>query len=325
MLNYTNWKRVLVAGGEGFIGKNLILFLTTVMPDIHILSIDNGSVFDDRKSRMTFGQEEVYLQNVTYEDADINSPGVYSLIKSFDPQVIVNAAGVSSVYKAQENHARAIKGNVELVANLVDAIEGSDRLFIQLSSREVYGDNMSARVIDPLWPRNVYGETKLFAERYLQRVLPGRHRILRLSNVFGLYDGDERIIPRIVKAVALDKGITFYGFRQLDFVDVDVVCVAIVQASIMSDVITNVGGGSLASLNYILQDMCRIAGVSFDDINVVVSESKPMDSTTLMEITKATMSNIKSIRNARCYSSEVNLRLLWDHYSKRYKKEEHEA
>jgi nucleoside-diphosphate-sugar epimerase len=142
---------------------------------------------------------------------------------------IIHLAGVSRVVWGEREPERCTQTNVGGTANVVRAAaEARTRPWVLFaSSREVYGEPAALPVTEdaPLRPVNVYGESKLAAER---AVLDARASglvtgVVRLSNVYGsTQDHPDRVVPAFARAAALGGELRVDGADHLfDFTHVD--------------------------------------------------------------------------------------------------------
>lgn len=163
--------RILVAGGEGYLGSMICNLLAA---DHAVTSIDLG----------WFGNTELN-ENVNTVRGDIL--GLRSL-EVFD--VVVNAAGVSDAdmadFAPDDTFARNVGGAFYL-ANL--ARQGAVRQFVQISDCAVYGDSNKTKT-ERSRPACVdaYGMSKLCAEKTIANICDKNTNvcILRMGDLFGI-------------------------------------------------------------------------------------------------------------------------------------------
>jgi dTDP-glucose 4,6-dehydratase len=205
-------KRVLVAGGAGFISSNFIRHLLAKTPyDVVSLdaltyagNLDNlGDVMSHE--RLSFVRGDV-------RDARL----VRDVVSEVD--VIVNAAAESHVEKSIAEGAREfVTTNVEGTQILLDAVRAAPvERFILISSSEVYGTAERAPMDEehPLNPRSPYAATKAGADRlayayYVTYGLPVV--IVRPFNNYGPRQHPEKVIPRFITQALRDELLTVHG------------------------------------------------------------------------------------------------------------------
>ena len=142
-------KKVLVTGGSGFLGINLIRYLLHQgVTDIVSLDI---AVFDyPEKDRIKFVQGDIRDQNAVREAMQ----GV---------QWVIHTAAALPLYKKEEIFSTDIEGTENLLA---EALHEMVERFVHISSTAVYGipDHHPLREDDPLVGVGPYGEAKIAAE-----------------------------------------------------------------------------------------------------------------------------------------------------------------
>ena len=138
---------------------------------------------------------------VTYIPGDIrNTTLLDQVFQEENVSGVINLAAVSRVLWCLENKKDCESVNVDAVGMVLESMRkshGGLPWLIQASSREVYGDTKPGHAVresDEMIPSNIYGETKLKAERVIEGFMETMDReggeglqaiALRLSNVYG--------------------------------------------------------------------------------------------------------------------------------------------
>jgi UDP-glucose 4-epimerase len=200
--------RVLVTGGAGFIGGNLVHALTA---DGHeVLVIDDLST----------GRRDNVPDGVALEVADILGPGLSTAFATFGPEAVVHLAAQTDVTASIADPARDRAMNVDgtrLVAAAAAAVGA--RLVLSASSAAVYGEpaELPLREGSPKRPANPYGASKLAAEAALAEALAGTgvdFAALRFSNVYGPrqdWRGEGGVVAIFAGLLARGERPTLYG------------------------------------------------------------------------------------------------------------------
>lgn len=176
--------RVLVTGGAGFIGSNLVDRLLTEGHDV--------TVVDDFSS----GRRDNLAEAATHDrfrlhELDVRDPAVIALAAELRPEVICHLAAQISVRKSVADPVHDASVNVQGTASVLTAArEGNTRKVVFASSVAVYGRPATIPVPGDAAtdPRSPYAASKLSGETYLAtfRALYGiEYTTLVLSNVYG--------------------------------------------------------------------------------------------------------------------------------------------
>jgi dTDP-4-dehydrorhamnose reductase len=165
--------RILVCGSNGLLGQRLALLLCTqTQYEVLNTSHHRSFVFD--------------RQLFDYTQLDIRRKGdTKSLISSFQPDVIVNAAAVTDVDWCEEHREEAWHVNVVGVENLVEAAKKVGAKLIHASTDYVFdGRSGPYSEQDRPAPLSYYGKTKLAGENAV-RISGIPHAIVRTVVLFG--------------------------------------------------------------------------------------------------------------------------------------------
>lgn len=218
--------RVVVTGGAGFIGSHLVRSLLRTRT-YQVLIIDN--LHRPCTTDPTFGNEAEFSL-IDIRDRAALGTAVRGA------EVIFHLAAQSNVMGSVADAEYTFQTNVAGSVHVLEAarLAGSKRV-VFTSSREVYGEpaQLPVRESEPLRPKNAYGVSKAAAELYcgLAAAQGLEAVILRLANVYGWGDRD-RVIPLFVDAARAGDPLTVYGGKQiLDFVWIDTVVNALMQAA----------------------------------------------------------------------------------------------
>ncbi len=213
--------RVLVTGGAGFIGSNLVRLLLTERDDVEVVNLDV----------LTYAGN---LQNLS----DVQDHPRYRFVRGdvCDPDAVRSAlSGVDAVmHLAAESHVdRSIMGDTPFVRTnvlgtqtmLAAALEIGVRRFLHCSTDEVYGelpwqDPEASGPRDrfteetPLGPRSPYSASKAGSD-LLALAYHSTHGldvvVTRCSNNYGPYQFPEKLIPLCTTNAIEDRPLPVYG------------------------------------------------------------------------------------------------------------------
>jgi dTDP-4-dehydrorhamnose reductase len=230
-------KRILICGANGLLGQRLSLMLNT-QNDYEVLntSIERSYVYDNKL--------------FDYNQLDVtNRSDVKSLVSSFQPDVILNAAAATNVDWCESNREEAWKINVTAVENLTEASRKVDAKLIHVSTDYVfdgkYGPYDETAKPNPL---GYYGKTKLASENAI-RTAAIQHVIIRTMVLYGNGIGVKANFALwIVNSLKAGKQITVVDdqFGNPTFVG-DLAMAMIKAFELNRDGIYHVGGGDQLS------------------------------------------------------------------------------
>ena len=195
-------KSILVTGGAGFIGSNFVHYIYNKYPDYRILVLDAltyaGSIRNFPESCYDSGRFEFWYGNV------LNADLVNSLVERCD--IVVHFAAESHVTRSIFDNKLFFETDVlgtHTIANAVLRHKNTVKLFIHISTSEVYGTAVSDKMTEdhPLNPMSPYAAAKCGADRlvysyWMTYSIPAV--IIRPFNNFGGFQHLEKVIPRFI-------------------------------------------------------------------------------------------------------------------------------
>ena len=211
--------KILVTGGAGFIGQNLI---KKIIDKHEIIVIDDFSS----------GQLK-NLSNFTKQIRVISQDICNQISVSVD--AIYNLACPASPKQYQSNPVQTMRSSVIGVGNLLELARTSNIRILQSSTSEIYGDpEISPQEetywgrVNPVGIRSCYDEGKraaetMFVDYHLQYEVDTR--IARIFNTYGpgLHKNDGRVVSNFITQALRDEDLTIYGdgtqTRSFCFVD----------------------------------------------------------------------------------------------------------
>jgi UDP-glucose 4-epimerase len=257
--------KVLVTGGGGFIGSNLVHALVERGDDVRVL--DNFST--GNRANLADLVEDVEIvegELRSYERVHAATRGV---------EVVFHQGALPSVPRSVQDPLTTSAVNVEGTLNvLLAARDEGIRRVVFASSSSVYGNSgelprVETQNPDPISP---YGVSKLAAERYcvsFARVYPLETVALRYFNVFGPNQDPTSqyaaVVPRFITAVAEDRPLDVYGDgeQKRDFTFVaNVVDANLLAAGAggVSGRVLNVATGRATSVNELADTIGAVLG-----------------------------------------------------------------
>lgn len=210
-----NAKRLLVTGGAGFIGSNLVHLALATREHFAITVLDKLTYAGNLRNLE--GLDQKYRDRFRFVKADINdSDTVLKLVKESD--AILHLAAESHVDRSILDPGAFIETNVKGTMTLLNAaLEAGGKRFVHVSTDEVYGtlgDTGAFTEETPIQPNSPYSASKAGSD-LLVRSFVHTHKldaiITRCSNNYGPYHFPEKLIPLMITNALEDKPLPVYG------------------------------------------------------------------------------------------------------------------
>jgi dTDP-glucose 4,6-dehydratase len=262
---------ILVTGGAGFIGSNLVRFILENRPDDRVINLDGLTYAGNLESLADLVDDPRY----EFVHADINDA---EKLEGVMPRVdcVLHLAAESHVDRSIHDPSLFLRTNIIGTQVLLDSFKkhkGTDGRFVYVSTDEVYGelplDDKSQLFTEstPLKPNSPYAVSKTGGDM-LARAYWHTYGmdvcITRCSNNFGPYQFPEKVIPLFVNNLIEGKSVPLYGdgSNVRDWLHVLDHCEAICR--VLDDGTSgeayNIGGNNERSnleLTKMLIDLCR--------------------------------------------------------------------
>jgi len=258
--------KVLVTGGAGFIGSNVVRALLGRGDDVRVL--DNFSTGNRANLAGLGGDVELVEGELrSYER-------VHNAVRGIEAVFHLGALG--SVPRSVQDPLTSSAVNVEGTLNvLLAARDEGIRRVVFASSSSIYGNQAELPLRESMAPDPIspYGVAKLAAERYcvsFSRVYDTLEAVvLRYFNVFGPRQDPRSqyaaVVPLFITAIAAGEPVTIFddGEQSRDFTYVDNVVAAnllAADADGASGQIFNVSAGAPTSVNGLAEAIGRLLG-----------------------------------------------------------------
>jgi len=130
------------------------------------------------------------VKPMLYADVDVTDGGrVGDAVAGFKPDWVVNSAAMTHVDKCESEEKVAFEVNALGARHVAESAAAVGARLIHISTDYVFDGEKEKPYMESDIPRpiNVYGETKLAGERFVETVCP-QHFIVRTSGLYGTHE-----------------------------------------------------------------------------------------------------------------------------------------
>ena len=207
-------KNIIVTGGLGFIGSNLIdLLISKKYSVINLDKISYSSNFFNLKD---------YKNHTKYKfiKCDLNSKKIQDILMKYKPICIFNLAAETHVDRSIDGPKNFINSNVLGTFNLLEAFKVFSSKYksklIHISTDEVYGDVLKGRSDENFSykPSSPYAASKAASDHLVYsyiRTYKIPAVISNCSNNYGPKQHPEKLIPKLIYNIINNKELPIYG------------------------------------------------------------------------------------------------------------------
>jgi UDP-glucose 4-epimerase len=269
--------KILVTGGAGFIGSNVVKLLLERGHEVSIL--DNLST--GYKKNIAPFKELVHFISGDIRDAELVTKSLVGM-----DGVCHLAASVGNKKSIDDPHHDA-SSNIQGVINILEGMRCNNVERISFSSSAgIFGEPLYQPVDEqhPCEPDSPYGATKLGGEKLIlsyQKLYGLKAASLRYFNVYGenqRFDAYGNVIPIFVSRALKGEALTIFGDGEQtrDFIHVHDIALANVLCLENGIAIgpVNLGTGQMISINKLAQ---IIKDVVDADIDIIHKSERPGD------------------------------------------------
>lgn len=215
--------KLLITGGAGFIGSNLILFLLSRRDNVSILNLDKLTYASDLSYLIPVEGDERYR----FIQADlVDRDAVREIVREFRPDGVMHLAAESHVDNSITGPEPFVMSNVLGTFNILEEcrqlwLEDPNgypgKRFLHVSTDEVYGSLGKEGAFTektPYAPNSPYSATKAgsdFLVRSYFKTFNMNVVTTNCSNNFGPHQHDEKLIPTVIRKALAHEPIPVYG------------------------------------------------------------------------------------------------------------------
>lgn len=261
--------RLLVTGGAGFVGSNLVRLVLREAPYTDIRVIDDFSTglesnlagLDAEVVRGSILDDRALTRAMAGRDAVVHLAALPSVPRSIEDPMSSHAANATGTMSVLEMARRADVSHV-----------------VVASSSSVYGANPALPKDELSWtrPLSPYAASKLATEAYALAYQASYGLPTLAFRFFNIYGPGQRhdhayaaVIPRFVHAVLSEDPVVVHGdgLQTRDFTYVETVCQVLLDAvtrSVSHDQPVNLAFGTRTDLRTVLAELEEITGRRID-------------------------------------------------------------
>ena len=206
-------KKVIVTGGSGFIGSNLIKFL--IKKNYFVINIDKNTY-----SKNSYILKNINKKKYLFFKLDINNiKKVLKILKRHKPEAIFNLAAETHVDRSIDTPKQFIHSNINGVFNLLESIReyGRKIKLVHISTDEVYGDikdKSRSSENSPYDPSSPYSASKASSDHLIMsyvKTFGVNACISNCCNNYGPGQFPEKLIPTLIYNILNNKPLPIYG------------------------------------------------------------------------------------------------------------------
>ena len=211
-------KKIIVTGGSGFIGSNLVNYL--INKKYYVINIDKLTYSSNK-----YDKNSLSKKNYKFLKIDINNKKkIKSVLNKYKPDCIFNLAAETHVDRSIDSPHQFIYSNILGVFNILEVIKEYNKnnkkiKLIHISTDEVYGDIKSKKSDEkfPYNPSSPYSASKASADHLIRSYIRTYNLPAIISNCcnnYGPFQFPEKLIPKIISNILSNKSLPVYAKGQ---------------------------------------------------------------------------------------------------------------
>ena len=260
--------KILVTGGEGFIGSWIVEKLSQM--GHRITTLDNSDTYDvinrDDLDRLCRWRQRNW-KRVIKISGNVTVPLDRVWLRKQD--IVIHLASYPRAKIVNDHPEMGVENIVVGTTGMLqDCVEHKVKRFVYISSSMIYGNFVDGTGEDhKANPINIYGEAKLAGERLTQQF--GRahgleYVIARPSGVYGAGDIPDRVLSKFFDAAMNNRDINVHDANnRVDFTYVEDTADGIIRCALEKEAankIFNVTAGSATSLGEAAEKIIKLSG-----------------------------------------------------------------
>ena len=262
--------RILVTGGEGFIGSHIVERLCELRHDV--MTLDNhdtyGLLTTDELAHIHQWRQRRWTDRVTRRRGSVTDKDTLLKVFQSRPEIVIHLASYPRAKLVNNDPLLGVNNIVDGTVNLLEHCKNfGTKRFVFVSSSMIYGhfeDGVKENADTK--PINIYGEAKLAAERFCKQFHASfglEYVIARPSGVYGPGDIPDRVVTKFFDQAMQNKNITVHqGINKVDFTYVTDAAEGIIRCATTpgaANLSFNITSGEGHSLESVAQHIKEIA------------------------------------------------------------------
>ena len=208
-------QKIIVTGGLGFIGSNLIELL--LKRNFYVVNLDKITYSSNFYNTNEFKNNK----NYKFIKCDINDKKLIKIFNKYKQFFVFNLAAETHVDRSIDDPSNFIKSNIVGVYNLLESfkkfyLKNKKTRLVHISTDEVYGDILKGRSNEqyPYKPSSPYAASKASSDHLVYsyiRTYKIPALVTNCSNNYGPKQHPEKLIPKLIYNILKNKCLPIYG------------------------------------------------------------------------------------------------------------------
>ena len=208
-------KKIIVTGGLGFIGSNLIELL--LKKNYFVINIDKVTYSSNFYNTKEFSKNK----NYKFIKSDINNKQIFNIFSKYKPSCIFNLAAETHVDRSIDDAKSFIYSNILGVYNILECFKkyyqkNKKTKLIHISTDEVYGDILNGRSNEEYAykPSSPYAASKASSDHLVYSYVRTHNIpaiVTNCSNNYGPKQHPEKLIPKLIYNILNNIALPIYG------------------------------------------------------------------------------------------------------------------
>ena len=209
-------KKIIVTGGSGFIGSNLVDYL--INKKYFVINLDKLTYASNAYKSTIRTPKNYRLIKVDI----VNKNRITKIIKKYNPKVIFNLAAETHVDRSIDGPSNFVHTNINGMFGLLESLrflqkKGITPKLIHVSTDEVYGDIKKGFKSDEKHrydPSSPYSASKASSNHLVNSYIKTYNLkavITNCCNNYGPYQFPEKLIPKMISNIFNNKELPIYA------------------------------------------------------------------------------------------------------------------